>query len=234
MLFKREVPINDSIRIVIPTVEEILDFGEDEYYSLVSSLTSMPIDMMAELDDIGIDFTEIDEYELFMILFNSLKNADTRLVFGDLDLNCFGPAINKENGEVVMYDDTHGIVIDRSVQNMISCTLRKIHHLEKNVKKPGNDEAKAYMIERAKIKRRRKKRSKKDTNLERLIVAMVNTEEFKYKFDEVKSLSIYQFNESVRQIIKKVDYNNRMIGVYAGTVNVKDISQDDLNWLSNK
>ena len=48
------------------------------------------------------------------------------------------------------------------------------------------------------------------------------------------TLSIYQFNESVQQIIKKVDYDNIMHGVYSGTVDVKKISQTDLNWLIHK
>ena len=44
----------------------------------------------------------------------------------------------------------------------------------------------------------------------------------------------YQFNESVRQIIKKIDYDNKMHGIYAGTVSAKDLSQDDWNWLTHK
>lgn len=234
LLFRRDYPINDKIVIMIPTVEEIIDFGESDYYSLVSSMTSMPIDMMVELDDIGIDFTEITEYELFILMFNSIKGRDTHLVFGDLDLSGFELAVNKDNGEPVLYDPVNNIVIDRSIQVQIAESLRRIHHLDKNNKKPGNNAAKEYLIERARLKRKRKKKSRNSPQLESLIVAMVNTEEFKYNFEEVKHLSIYQFNESVKQIIKKVDFNNRMIGVYAGTVNPKELSQDDLNWLTHK
>ena len=63
---------------------------------------------------------------------------------------------------------------------------------------------------------------------------MVNTEQFKYNYETVRDITIYQFNESVRQIVSKVDYEHRMHGVYAGTVSVKDLSQDDLTWLSHK
>ncbi len=234
ILFDREYKINDNICIKIPSVGEILEFGEGKYYGLISNLTSMPIDMLVELDDLGIDFTEINEYELFCLLFPLLKTQDTSLIFGDLDLSNFVPAISEQNGELVMVDRENDITIDRAIYGQIAFTLRKIHHLEKNNRKPGNEEAKRYLLERARLK---KKRSRKDVDcsqLESLIVAMVNTEEFKYNFESVKSLSIYQFNESVRQIIKKVDFNNKMIGVYAGTVNVKELNQDDLNWLIHK
>ena len=109
-----------------------------------------------------------------------------------------------------------------------------IHHLEKNRRKPANPEAKEFMLERARSRMRRLKNRTEDSRLESLIIAMVNAEQYKYDFERTRELSIYQFNESVRQVIKKVDYNNRMYGVYTGTVNAKELSQDDLNWLTHK
>lgn len=81
---------------------------------------------------------------------------------------------------------------------------------------------------------RRRKNRMTGSQLEDLIVALVNTEQFHYGFEGTRELSIYQFNESVRQVIKKIDYDNKMRGVYAGTVSAKDLSQDDFNWLSHK
>ena len=81
---------------------------------------------------------------------------------------------------------------------------------------------------------KRMKNKKLDSRLEELIVALVNTEQYHYGFEWTRELSIYQFNESVQQVIKKVNYDNRMHGVYSGTVSAKDLSQDDLNWLSHK
>lgn len=233
LLFRREYAVNDNIHIMIPTIREILEFGEAKYYGLVSNLTSMPIDMLVELDDMGIDFTKINEFELFCLLFPLLKMQDTSLIFGDLDVSGFEPAINEQNGDIVMLDRKNDIMIDKSIQIQIADVMRKIHHLEKNIKKPGNEEARKYLLERARRKRKRKK-DKGESQLESLIVALVNTEEFKYNFETVQDLTIYQFNESVRQVIKKVDFNNKMIGVYAGTVDAKSLSQDDLNWLIHK
>lgn len=233
LLYKHEYPINDSIRIIIPSVGEIID-NEDAYYGLVSVLTAMPVDMLVQLEDAGIDFTSINEYELFLLLFAGLKSQDTSLVFGDLDLSKFKMAVNEQNGNVVLLDEEHDIKIDRAIHGQIAGVLRKIHHLEKNNRKPANEEAKKFMLERARAKQKRRRNRKEDSQLESLIIAMVNTEQYKYDFEGTRELSIYQFNESVRQVIKKVDYDNRMYGVYAGTVNAKDLSQDDLNWLTHK
>jgi len=233
LLYKQEYAINQHIKIRIPTVREVLEH-EDAYYDMVSILTAMPIDMMVQLDDIGIDFTTINEYELFLLLFESLRKKDTSLIFGDLDLTPFHTAVNEQNGNIVLINEVTGVKIDRAIHGQIANVLRKIHHIEKNYRKPANGEAKEYMIKRARDKMRRRKNRTTDSQLEGLIVALVNTEQFHYGFEGTQELSIYQFNESVRQIIKKIDYDNKMHGVYAGTVSAKDLSQDDLNWLTHK
>lgn len=233
LLYKRFYAINDSIKIIIPTVGEIID-NEDDYYSLVTVLTAMPFDLQVQLDDAGIDYTEINEYELFLLMSAGIKSHNTSLIFGDLDFSKFEISVNQQNGNIVLYDSENDIVIDRAIHGQIAGVLRKIHHLEKNRRKPANKEAKEYMLERARAKMRRNRNRKQESQLEPLIIAMVNAEQYKYDFEGTRELSIYQFNESVRQIIKKVDYDNRMYGVYAGTINAKELSQDDLNWLTHK
>ena len=167
-------------------------------------------------------------------MFNSLKEQDTSLIFGDFDLKPFQPAINPQNGNVILVNKATGVRIDRALHGQIAVALRKIHHLEKDNRKPANGEAREYMIERMRKKRRRRGMRTTDSQLEELIVALVNTEQYHYGFEGTRELSIYQFNESVRQVIKKIDYDNKMHGIYAGTVSAKDLSQDDLNWLTHK
>lgn len=232
-LYKRSIQINDKIGVCVPTVGEIIA-NEDEYYSMVSLFTAMPIDYMVALEDAGIDFTTINEWQMFLIFFNGFKNTDSHLLLSGLDLSKFDIGVSEEDGSVVLIDTEHDIRIDREAHGKIANALRKIHHLEKNRRKPANDEAKQYMLEKARKKMKRKQNRAEDSQLESLIIAMVNTEQFKYDFEGTLELSIYQFNESVRQIIKKVDYDNRMYGIYAGTVNAKDLSPDDLNWLTHK
>lgn len=232
LLYQKQYDINDNIHVVIPTVKEILD-DEDGYYNMVTMLTSMPIDLMCELDDAGIDYTEINEYELFLILFGSLRQMDTSTIFGDLDLTKFVLVENEQNGKPMLYDEENDIRIDRAIYGQIASTLRKIHHLEKNRRKPANDEAKEYLLKRAREKAKRRKNRKDFSQLESLIVAMVNTEQYKYDFESTLGLTIYQFNESVHQIIKKVDYEHKMSGIYAGTIDPKGMSQDELNWLKH-
>lgn len=232
MLYASEYKISDVISIKIPTVKEVLE-NEDNYYGMLTLLTAMPYDLMVELDDMGVDFSTINDWDLFLIIFQLIKDQDTSMIFGDLDLSNFKLDISEQNGNVILRDPITGATIDRAVQNKIACALRAIHHLEKNYRKPGNEEARKYLLERARAKRKRKTR-KQESQLESLIVALVNTEQYKYNFESTLGLSIYQFNECVKQIVHKVQYDQRMSGVYAGTISTKDLSHEDLNWLSHK
>lgn len=233
LLYESQIAVNNSIKIVIPKVGDIIK-DESSYYGMVSTLTAAPYDMMAQLDEAGIDFTTINEYDLFLLMFPALAARDTSLIFGDLDLTKFKFALNEKTNMVVLVDPENDITIDRAIHGKIAMVLREIHHLEKNNRNPANEEAKRYLLEKAKRKLRRQRKRKQESQLGSLIVAMVNTEQYKYDFERTRELSIYQFNECVKQIIAKVDYEHLMHGIYAGTVNAKEINQKDLNWLTHK
>lgn len=232
LLYKDKIEINDKISVIIPKVGDVIS-DEEKYYSIVSSFTCMPIDMAYQLDDCGIDFTTIDDYQLFLLLFNDIKKLDTHLILGDLRLANFVPAVNEKNDQIVLLDKINDIVIDKAIYHKIALSLRMIHNLEKNNRKPANEEAKKYIIDRARAKAKRRRKTQ-PSRLEPLIVSLVNTEQYKYDYDGTRELSIYQFNQSVKQIIKKIEYDNRMRGVYAGTLDVKSLSQDDLTWVTTK
>lgn len=240
MLYKTEQRINDYITVRIPTVGEIInhDGGVDDYYNMVSLIVSTPYDMIAQLDEAGIDFTEIDCWDLFCILYKELKGRDLSLLFKDLNFDDFEPAINQQNGDVVLINMKTGAIIDREAHRKICEFLCKILNIEVKDKRPGNEEAKKYMIDRAKrkLKIARRKSNANNTDessqLEQLIIALVNTSEFSYNYNTVLDLTIYQFNASLRQIIKKVRYDNLMIGCYAGAVDMNDINQNELDWIT--
>ena len=235
LLYKDKIDINQNIHVAIPYLGDVID-NEDEYYGLVTMLTAMPIDLMLVLDKAGIDFSTINDYELFLRLFPEIQETPkeiTRLVFGDLDLTKFKLDINQQNGMIILNNKDDGIIVDRAIHGKIAATLRYLHNIEKDRRTPANESAKKYLLERAKVKSERNKKKKRDSQLESLIISMVNTEQFKYDFDTVRNLTIYQFNKSVKQILHKINYEHRMNGVYAGTIDSKKLSQDDLSWLSN-
>ena len=225
--------MTDKISVMVPTMREILD-RESEYYSVVTSIIATPYDFMVQLSDAGIEFDAINEFDLFLLLFPSLQQMDTSLVFGELDLRKFQVALNNETGKVALADQENGITIDRAIHFKICRTLCEINDLKQVNKKPGNGEARKFMIERMRVKQKRAAKKKPKSQLEDQIVAMVNTEQFKYDYQSVLDLTIYQFKRSVGQIIRKTNYDNLMIGCYTGNIKASELSNDQLDWITNK
>ena len=218
-----------SVRI--PTVREILE-DEFTYYDIISSLTASPFQYMVQLDDIGVDFTTVTDYQLFMMLFTVYVKSDLSIVFGDLDISDF---MVKNKGNGFLYSPKNNIEINEKVYYDIVNTIRAINLLEKVKYKPGNESARKYLLEKERKNQKRNAKKKREPYLEKLVIALVNTSEFPYDYDSCMDLSIYRFNQSFKQIQHKIGFDNTMIGVYAGTVDVSKLNnKDTLSWISNK
>ena len=234
-LYADSVPVTEAISIRIPKVGDVLDHVDD-YFGAVYSIVATPFDMMLPLDQLGIDFTQINNFDVFCLLFGDLKRRDVSLIFGDLDLSKFQFARNQQTGEGFLVDPESDIAIDRAVHGKMSAILRKLLDLPNNNKKAGNDAAKKYLLdrERRRAKRASRNRDKARLQLENYIIALVNAAEFKYDYQSVRDITIYQFYASLKQIVKRVSYDKTMIGYYAGTVKADDIKQEDKTWIPSE
>lgn len=232
LLYSTNYKLTGKITIHIPTLKEIIACGEDNYFKIISMILSTSKDYMVQLDDIGIDYEEITDFELFsQILFTSLKEMNTSLVLGDLNLADFELCQNKVNNEIVLYSEKDNVIIDRYVHSIICDKLREIHYIEKDRYKAGNKEAKAFMIERARKKQKRASKKPYKPVLRPMIISLVNCQEFKYNYNEALGLNIFQFYSSVKAIQKRINFDQIMSGIYTGAISSKDINMQEINWL---
>lgn len=63
-----DIYLTPKIVIKQPTIAEICDFSEKKYFSAVNTLTSVGADLKWQLWDRGIDYTTINDYDLFIQL----------------------------------------------------------------------------------------------------------------------------------------------------------------------
>lgn len=232
-LYARNHRINDKISVRVPLVGEVLD-DEDNYSRIVAHLVSTPYDMMVQLDDIGIDFTKIDDFDLFLLMFKGLQEIDSSIFFGDLDLHNYYPAQSEVDGELLLLNVEDNTVIDRAIHAQIADTVRHMLDVKRNEKHPGNEDARLYMIKKARKeqKSRLRKQKKGDfTQLERYVISLVNSAEFSYTYETVRDLTLTQFFTSLKQIEHKVHFDNTMFGYMMGNVKLEDIKLNDRTWI---
>lgn len=224
--------LNSKITLYSPTVGDIIEFGEQRYYSVVHSLTCIPSDMKSQLFDSGIDYEEISDFELFCMLTRGLTQEDTKLLLGDLDLSKFEVCINTQNGLKLLYDRQNDIKIDELIYYKIVSYIRKLHNIKPKVEKAKNKTTKKILIE---LDRQRIEQKKKDKNitstLKPLVSAMMRYPGFKYKSSELKECTLYEFMDTVMGANVYVSSTALLKGIYGGMVDSSKVDKKQLDWM---
>ena len=235
MLYTHEFEITPDIKIHVPTIREILfQCGENKYFDMVSYFTATSYDLMLELEEAGIRYETVSDFDLFLQRFENLQQEDTSILFPDLDLTEFHQANDTETGNIVLWNGKD-IVIDHVIFWQIANFFRQITHSKRNYEKMGNEEARRYVLEKLKKKRRRLQRKQQKsqstfTTIEQCIISLVNTTEFHYDYNSVLDLTLIQFNSSLHQVPKKIHCDYMMTGVFMGTIDPKK-NTNQLNWM---
>lgn len=100
--------VSNYIKIHQPTLNEICDYGERDYYFMVYNLTATPQSMKVQLWDMGIDYTTITPFELFYnILYKVYSQEKTSIIFGDLDFTKFQVMQRKDDESILLYQEVY-------------------------------------------------------------------------------------------------------------------------------
>ena len=229
LLSGKTVRITDKIIYAQPTLQDVIKFGEKEYYHILANLTAIPSDMKSILWDIGIDWMEFSDMELFYALASQIPKEKTEIFFPNLDFSKF-ILVNAENGKL-MYDRENDIKIDFFVFAKMQDCLCKSHGIKKKVEKAGNKYTKQILIDEDRQNRELNKDKEFKSNLFGMVSAMVNYSGFKYGYKDVWDLTMFQFMDAVQRT-RLIDSTNHLLnGVYAGTIDGKKIRNEKFNWM---
>lgn len=236
-LRNEDIVFNDYITIHVPSLDEIIKIGKETYFSAIMKFCSTSSDYKVRLDDMGIDYSQIEEYEFFLMNHSNFTEEEKRalsLVFGNFDITEYDAYTREEFKDVILTNGEN--IFDKATYFQLVKFLRDVHSLERHVDKPGNEHARKYIIdkERRQIKNRRRIKKPEDTSFMNYIIALVNTPEFPYNYESVWTINIFQFYRSLKQIQKLKNYNFTMTGAYSGMVNTKELDLKSIHWLNNK
>ena len=229
--------INEYISIRQPTIGEICEYGEKDYYSMIYTLCSVGADMKWQLDSIGVDYSIVPDFELFYsVLCRGYTKEQTSILFGDvLDFSAMKVKYNnklEENVLIQFFEDGSYIQIDKYVYSSIVSVLRKMHRMKRNDEIPGNEATRKILIEDAREEYAENKDKPSKPYLLNLVSAMVNSEGFKRNDVTVFDMKIYAFMDSVARIGKIKNSELILQSGYSGFgIDLKKIDKEETNWL---
>lgn len=103
------IQITPDITVTQPTIGQIADFGEKKYFSAVHTLCAVGADLKWQLNDyLGIDYTKIDDYDLF-IKFTSQVVSSRKKIYKELKDN---PDKYEEELKMISQDDLEDMLIN--------------------------------------------------------------------------------------------------------------------------
>lgn len=228
LYFGDDYVINDNIKIHQPLIGELVKC-EREYFSMVHTLTAISSDMKSQLWDMGYDWCEVEDFDLFIMLSQSLTPDKTGVLFGDLDFSKMRPFRSKQNDEIVLADPETGVIIDKLIYTRIVNYLRKLHNITPKVEKTKSKTVKKWLIEED----RKKIETSKDKPFKSYLLPLISAIKVKqgYTKDYVKNMGLFEFFDDVNraQIIDQA--NHLLNGAYCGMADLKKVPKKDFNWM---
>ena len=229
LYFGDDYIINDKIKIVQPTVDDIIKYGEAKYFSMVHTLTAIPSDMKSQLWDMGLDWMQVEDFELFIMLSQALTPDKTSILFQELDFTSLTPIRNPENGDIVLANKETGVVVDKMIYLRLMNYLRKLHNITPKVEHAANEMTKQILIDED----RQKILHAKDKPFKSYLLPLISSVKVKqgYTKDYVRSMGLYEFFDDIArmQLINNADH--LLSACYAGTIDMKQINKKSLNWM---
>lgn len=222
----------NGMHIKSPTLGEICDYGEDKYLTTVSVFTATTIDRCAQLDDIGIDYTQISNFEMFCLFVKILTPESTKIFFGDIDFSHFSLTF-RDNKNILINEN--GVTFDENDYKKTSAYIRKMNGISPpKYTHAANEFAKKQLIidarNDAEYQRRLQAYKGKHSVYQPYVSALVNHPYFKYNWNTVWDMKVYAFFDSLKRISIIENVNHLYTGLYSGCIEYKKV-KNDLDWL---
>lgn len=230
LYFGEDYFVSDNIVIHHPTLGEILQMGEHEYFQMIHTLTCIPSNMKSMLWDAGIDYEEISDFRLFCMLAPSLSSDKTDILFrGSIDFTKFQTYRDTQDDRVILADLDKDIIIDEYVYLKMVLYLRKIHGIKPKIERAGTKGTKELLIELDRQDSLNAKSKPYNSQLLPLISAMLNSPGFKYSKKALKEVHYYEFRDSVSRIRVMQHADALLQGIYCGNIDGSKINKKELD-----
>ena len=232
LYFGDDYVINDKIKLAQPTIGQIVDYGEGEYFSMIHTLTAIPSDVKSLLWDNPngrIDWTQIEDFDLFSMFSQSMTPDKTGIIFGDLDFSKLRPYKHPHNDEVILADKESGVIIDKLIYIRMMTFLRKLHNITPKPEKAKGKRAKEAMIDED----RRNREFNKNKPFKSYLLPLISAVKVRqgYTKDYVRNMGLYEFWDDLNRLQIMYNSDHLMQAAYAGTLDMKRIDKKELNWL---
>lgn len=237
-MYFREDYYVQGIRIVEPTIGDILKMGESKFYSglhpFLYNSTSIRV-MLWDLPE-RIDWCKVKDIEVFSML-KSIPNIDfssMQLLFPDYRIERMKLKHYQEKDSdefhLCLYDEENNFLLRENDYMEIAEYIRTLLNFHPKVETAKGKTTKQWMIDEDKMNMAQQKNGETSTLLP-LVSACINHPGFKYKLQELRNVGIYEFMDSVQRLQIYESTHALLGGSYSGFCDLKGVPKDQFNFM---
>jgi len=227
-----------SITIKDPGIRAaFIDSDETDFWGTVRIFTSNTTLFRAFLFDMGLDWNEVTDFQLFQLLYKQADPEICKMLFGD-DIDWEGFELfekrdkDKDESALVLYNAHTQTEINEDVYQHMHQYICTMFHMFPEDELTNDKTLKKWWID--KDKREAARNAKKKTeefSIQPLISACVNHPGFKYKLHEMEEMSLAEFYDSVSRLQVYESSTALLKGMYSGMIDGSKIKPEDYNWM---
>jgi len=240
------------------TIRNAIDvIGEKNYFKFINLFLTTPYTMKVSLWDAGIDYVDMTNYQLFVSLWNGeeeiyrkKKEAKEKGKMGECEYKDYMtynelfeyffesdiPEISYsfENEVLILIDPkSNKTLVDKLIYSEIVEYIRAIHFIDyKEEFNPSGKRTRRMIIEEEKRDMEMDKNKEAEYPFMNFLSSLIWVGSGGYTWETVYDLTVYQMYDGVKRIQKSKNTDYLFHGIYANGVDVKKISQGELQWNS--
>lgn len=224
-----DIKIANGIVLKNPKLGDIVDYGEQAYFNVAQTLCSTPSSMKLFLNDkMGLDWMKITDFELFIMLAQTLPQETTKPLLGDLDLTLLKPYPLTETGEIVLSNKDHTITINEVIYTILVEYLRKMHGFNKQVDKAGNSVTHRVLLDVARQDAEMAKNKPFKSFLKPLISAVKCR--MGYTMDYMRDMRVFELFDDLARLNVIINADAALQGSFSGFVDTKKMDKQIFDW----
>jgi hypothetical protein len=219
-----------------PSLGDIIQLGEKRFYSTLSIFTANTTSFRLQLWEQGIDWTELSDFYLFIMLLGGADPEVYHTFLPDIDFEKFQKyekKISDDDKEVVLYDPENHIEINEEVYFHISQYLRIVFNINPDEKITHDTIMKNWFImkDQRELNNKKNKTTEEDSGLISLVSGYLNHPGTKYKSSELKELGVYEFYDGVKRLQVYESTTAIQKGIYSGFCDSSKLKIEDYNFM---
>ena len=228
-----QTPDGSTLTVLQPTIGNIIACGEEKFYSTLSVFVTNTTSYRSILWDGGIDWNEIKDFDLFILLYRTVNPEVIKLLFRDVDFSEFALAQDTVNGEIVLRNPTTGMVINNDVYEGFHRYLQEMFKMKPEDEFTKDPLLKKWWVEKDKRESQRNatKKDKKSMSIQPMISAAVNHPGFKYKLQELRDVGVCEFYDSIQRLQLYENSIAVLHGLMGGFVDGSKIKPEQYNFM---